>query len=113
MVRMEHFETTLIIIRLNKHHHQHHIYINTYIYTYIYIYIYIYTYTIREGIETLGPRFIFPNDQSQNSRASASVSCAIRLDREFQPIVCSDREKDVVRFVFITYAILAGFMCFT
>jgi hypothetical protein len=55
----------------------------------------------REGIETLGPRFIFPNDQSQNSRTAASASCAIRLDREFKPIVCSDREKDVVRFVFI------------
>lgn len=63
----------------------------------------------REGIETLGPCFIFPTDQSltPQSKPSASMSCAIRLDREGLQEKCSDKSKDVIRLKQYTAVVYA------
>ena len=80
----------------------------------------------REGIETLGPRFLTSYYGNSGSSSAGSVSglgvgsgcatgsgsagfgvygaergerrnCAVKLDTEFNSVVCSEREKDVVR----------------
>jgi hypothetical protein len=95
-------------------HNYIYVYIHTHIFTNIHIYIneYIHNYKYREGIETLGPCFIFPTDQSltPQSKPSASMSCAIRLDREglqvFIYFSCGRCIDDFVPFLLMPF--LAG-----
>jgi hypothetical protein len=48
----------------------------------------------REGIETLGPRFL---SASRETIGLQNMRCAIKLDAEFSAVACVEKEKDVVR----------------
>jgi hypothetical protein len=48
----------------------------------------------REGIETLGPRFLSANRETNGFQ---NMRCAIKLDAEFSAVACVEKEKDVVR----------------